>query len=49
MLASVFLLVAFILFVIAGIMTVPAWNRLISFGLAAAVIGLGGLRLFGVA
>lgn len=43
-----FLLLAFILFVIAGIIVTTRWNRLISFGLASLTIGLGALQVLGL-
>lgn len=46
---SVFLFIAFILFVIAAFIgPQPIWNRLVAIGLAFAVAGLGALQLIGV-
>ena len=43
-----FLLLAFILFVIAGVMINTLWNRLIAFGLALLTVGLGALQILGL-
>lgn len=43
-----FLLLAFILFVIAGVIVNPLWNRLVAFGLASLTVGLGALQVLGL-
>lgn len=48
MFTSIFLFVAFIIFVIAAVITGPTWNRLLASGLACVTIGLGALQVFGL-
>ena len=48
MITTAFLLLAFILFLVAGIMVTTPWNRLIAFGLASLTIGLGALQVLGL-
>lgn len=48
MFTTIFLFVAFIIFVIAAVITGPTWNRLLASGLACLTIGLGALKVFGL-
>lgn len=48
MVTTVFLLIACILFIVAAVISVPTWNRLIAAGLACMTIGMGALSIAGV-
>lgn len=48
MFTTIFLFVAFIIFVIAAVITGPTWNRLLASGLACLTIGLGAFEILGL-
>lgn len=47
-LTAIFLLAAFIVFVVAAVINTPTWNRLIASGLALLTLGMGALSVIGM-